>query len=157
MKRIPCVVLAAVTPVVSLFYFGGPLEAQEKSAGVKRAIETAGGTLGSLAGLGAASLILDRGCPEEEVSCNLHALGGAFFFLTVQPVAGAVGTWALGRAAGTGPSLEGAGLGSLVGTAAALFLANCLFHSGDAAVIGFGVSQGIITSLGSRIGAAARR
>jgi hypothetical protein len=117
-------------------------------------IEAAGGTIGSVVGYGIGVGIADEDECEDEVGCILTDMSGVLFAAS----AGAtLGTWALGSAADTSPSFWGATLGSIVGAAAGLGILEVLdqidpdWDEGTAAVVGFTVTQGVFTAIGSRV------
>jgi hypothetical protein len=152
------IVKLALTLLVLVLVLAAPASAQ-RSGGSAWAIEAAGGTLGSAAGFGLGLAIFDDDDCGDDLGCIFSDVAGV---LVSASTGATLGTWALGRAADTGPSLGGAVLGSLVGAVAGLGAIKLLdeadpdLDEGAVAVIGFGVSQGAITALGSRIGAALR-
>ena len=137
----------------------GEAAAQERSGGAAFAIEAAGGTLGSLAGYGIGRAIVDEDACGDDLGCIFSGVGTV---LLASSAGATLGAWALGSAADTDPSIGGAALGSLAGAAAGLGLLKVLeeidpqWDEGGAAVIALTLSQGIVTALGSRIGAALR-
>jgi hypothetical protein len=138
---------------------GGPLVAQERSGAEAWAIETAGGSVGSLVGFGVGALMARGDCEAEDLECYLDAVGRV---LLTASAGSTLGAWGLGKATGTNPSFIGAALGSLAGAlagAGAIKLIDEATSDGDGgggAVIGFSIAQGVVTALGSRIGAALR-
>jgi hypothetical protein len=124
------------------------------------AIEAAGATVGSLAGvtLGLAVSRIDR-CDSEDLACILSGLsvGG------VGGVVGAtVGTLIVGRQFNTRPSTAGAIVGSIVGVAAGLGVVHLMTEEATiklgriSGVLVFSATQGLVTAVGSRIGATIR-
>ena len=124
------------------------------------AIEAAGGTVGSLAGvtLGLAVARIDS-CDSEDLACILSGLsvGG------VGGVVGAtLGTVVAGRTFDTRPSTAGAIIGSLVGVAAGVGAVHLITEEASTrlgrvgGVLVFSTTQGLVTALGSRIGASIR-
>ena len=124
------------------------------------AIEAAGGTVGSLAGvaLGLAVARVDS-CDSEDLACILSGLsvGG------LGGVIGAtLGTVIVGRRFETRPSTAGAIVGSLVGVAAGIGIVHLITEEASTrlgrvgSVLVFSTSQGLVTALGSRIGASIR-
>ena len=124
------------------------------------AIEAAGATVGSLAGvtLGLAVSRIDR-CDSEDLACILSGLsvGG------VGGVVGATaGTLIVGRQLDTHPSTAGAIVGSILGVAAGLGVVHLITEEAViklgrvGAVLAFSATQGLVTALGSRIGAGIR-
>ena len=141
-----------------------PLEAQrDPRAGASAfAVEALGGTLGSLAGVGAGLLITRavNECESEDLVCDLRRVATT----GVASVAGATaGTYVAGRAADTEPSLLGAFLGALAGTAAGVGVVHLLTEETNVArnnatlVVAYSVTQGIVAGLGSRIVSSLRR
>ena len=123
-------------------------------------IETAGGTVGSLAGvtLGLAVARIDN-CDSEDLACilsglSLGGLGGV--------VGATLGTVVVGRRFDTRPSTAGAIAGSLVGVAAGLGVVHLITEEASTrlgrvgGVLVFSTTQGLLTALGSRIGASIR-
>lgn len=124
------------------------------------AIEAAGATVGSLAGvtLGLVIAGIDR-CDNEDLACQLSGLsvGG------VGGVVGAtLGAVLIGRQLDTRPSTAGAIVGSLAGVAAGIGVVHLLTEEANVrlervgSVLVFSVTQGLVTALGSRIGASIR-
>lgn len=124
------------------------------------AIEAAGGTVGSLAGvaLGLAVARVDS-CDSEDLSCILSGisvggLGGV--------IGATLGTVVAGRRFDTRPSAAGAFIGSLVGVAAGIGVVHLITEEASTrlgrvgSVLVFSTTQGVVTALGSRIGAALR-
>ena len=137
-----------------------PLAAQPRAGAAAWGIEAVGGTLGSLAGFGAGILLAEDQDCEDDLQCELTQAGVAVGLATMGAT---LGNWAIGRAADTGPSFAGAAVGSLVGAAAGIGVVKLLDEmdsssspSQGAIVVGFSVTQGVLTALGSRIGAALR-
>src|SRR5215211_7434443 len=123
-------------------------------------MEAAGGTVGSLAGvtLGLAVARIDN-CDSEDLACILSGLsvGG------LGGVVGAtLGTVVAGRRFDTRPSTAGAIVGSLVGVAAGLGVVHLITEEASTrlgrvgGVLVFSTTQGLLTGLGSRIGASIR-
>ena len=135
-----------------------PASAQ-RAEGSAWAIEAAGGALGSAAGFGLGLALLDDNDCGDDLGCIFRDVAGV---LAGASAGATLGSWALGDAADTEPSVGGAALGSLAGAVAGLGVIKLLdeaapdLDEGAVAVIGFAVSQGIFTALGSRIGAALR-
>lgn len=124
------------------------------------AIEAAGGTVGSIVGvtLGIAIARIDD-CDSDDLACLLSGLsvGG------VGGVVGAtLGTVLVGRRFNTRPSTAGAIVGSLVGAAAGIGVVHLLTEEANmrlervGSLLVFSVTQGLVTALGSRIGASIR-
>jgi hypothetical protein len=133
--------------------------AQERTGMREWTIEAAGGTLGSVAGFGIGLAIFDDDDCGDDLGCIFEDVAGVLAFSS----AGAtMGTWSLGSAASTDPSFGGALIGSLVGAAAGLGILKVLeemdsdWNEGAPAVIGFTVTQGVLTAVGSRVGKALR-
>ena len=123
------------------------------------AIEAAGGTLGSAVGFGVGALMAGGDCEAEDLECYLDAVGRV---LLTASAGSTLGTWTLGKATGTEPSLVGAALGSLAGAiagAGAIKLLDEIDPSADeggGAVIAFSVAQGVVTAGASRLAAVLR-
>ena len=134
---------------------------RETRSGVSAfAIEAAGGTVGSLAGvaLGLAVARVDS-CDSEDLTCILSGLsvgglGGV--------IGSTLGTVVVGRKFDTRPSTVGAILGSLVGVAAGIGVVHLITEEASTrlgragSVLVFSTTQGLVTALGSRIGASIR-
>jgi len=124
------------------------------------AIEAAGGTVGSIVGvtLGIAIAQIDD-CDSEDLACLLAGLsvGGAGGV-----VGAALGTVLAGRQFNTRPSTAGAIVGSLAGLAAGVGVVHLLTEEANmrlervGSVLVFSVTQGLVTAIGSRIGASIR-
>jgi hypothetical protein len=135
------------------------LAGQQRGGGEAWAIEAAGGSVGSLVGFGVGALMARGDCEAEDLECYLDAVGRV---LLTASAGATLGTWGLGKATDTEPSLVGAALGSLAGALAGAGViklideASSNSDAGGGAVIGFSIAQGAVTALGSRIGAALR-
>jgi hypothetical protein len=148
---------------LSLFVIAGLYPAtatgQERSGGSAWAIDAAGGAVGSLAGFGLGALAMRDSCEAEDLECYLDAVGAVVLSASVGSTLGA---WAAGEIGGTEPSLLGAALGSLAGAVAGAGIIKLIDEAdsdgGDGGGAGFAfvVTQGMVTALGSRIGAAVR-
>ena len=124
------------------------------------AIEAAGGTVGSIVGvtLGIAIARVDD-CDNEDLACILAGLsvGG------VGGVVGAtLGTVLVGRQFNTRPSTAGAIVGSIAGAAAGIGVVHLLTEEANmrlervGSLLVFSVTHGLVTAIGSRIGASIR-
>lgn len=128
-----------------------PLSAQQTR---DFAVEATGGIAGSLIGFGAVYLLAADSCPVEDLGCNLR---NAFSAIAVGTAGSAAGTILLGRARGTGPSVVGAIVGSIAGAAAGIGVWHLfteefdIINHREVAIVGFSVTQGIVTALGSRL------
>jgi hypothetical protein len=144
--------------LILVVLYAAPASAQ-RSGGSAWAIEAAGGTLGSAAGFGLGLAIFDDDDCGDDLACIFSDVAGVLFSAFT---GAALGTWLLGRTADTEPSLGGAVVGSLAGAVAGLGVVKLLdeadpdLDEGAAAVIGLALSQGVLSALGSRIGAALR-
>lgn len=122
--------------------------------------EFAGAVVGSLAGLGLGLLIARPDeCNNEDLACILRGIGVA----GLTAFAGApVGAVLLGNLADSSPSVWGALIGSAAGLAAGAGLVHLADEVDDDALpvlynlVIFGGTHGLLTALGSRIGAAIR-
>lgn len=124
------------------------------------AIEAAGGTVGSLAGVTLGLTVARIGsCDSEDLACilsglSIGGLGGV--------VGATLGTVVAGRKFDTRPSTAGAILGSLVGVAAGLGVVHLITEEASTrlgrvgGVLVFSTTQGLVTALGSQIGASIR-
>lgn len=140
------------------------LEAQRdpRSGASAFTVEALGGTVGSLAGVGA-GLLLTRAvneCESEDLVCNLRRAATT----GVASVVGAtVGTYVAGRAANTEPSVVGSLLGAVAGAAAGVGVVHLLTEETNVArnnatlVVAFSLTQGVVTAIGSRLVSAATR
>lgn len=117
------------------------------------AVESAGGIAGSLAGFGVGYAVAER-CDGEDLVCNLEHAAAA---VATGTVFSALGAYGAGRLGDTRPSGLGASLGALVGAAAGIGAWHLateeldVVRSDVGAVLTYGVTQGIITALGSRL------
>lgn len=141
---------------------GGPTDAAaQRSDAAAWGIETVGGALGSAAGFGLGILIVaqdDEDCGDD-IGCIFSDVA---LVLATASAGSTLGAWGLGEAADTDPSLLGAAVGSVAGAAAGLAMLKVveeidpMWDEGAPAVLTFTLSQGAVTALGSRIGAALR-
>jgi len=118
-------------------------------------IEAAGGVLGSAAGLGLGFLITNPGdCPSDDLGCTLQKVGAA---LAISAGGSGLGTVVLGRASHTQPSALGAFVGAAVGIAAGVGVVHLISEeldlSREDAVlwVGYTLTQGVVSALGSRL------
>jgi hypothetical protein len=125
------------------------------------AIEAAGGTVGSFAGvvIGLAIARIDR-CGDEALSCNLSALAVGAIAGTIVATAGTV---IAGRLNETRPSPIGAFAGAVAGAFAGAGAVHLLTEEANVrlnrpvVLVVFSVAQGVLTAAGSRIGASIGR
>jgi len=134
--------------------------ANESSFGRSFGIEATGGIIGSAAGAGLGIAISGvTRCPaDDDVICVFERLGVAAAIATASSAAG---TYYAGKMGDTRPSAPGAIIGSLAGVAAGLGVLRLIDETDSrlgevGSGIVFAVSHGIVTALGSRIGAAIR-
>jgi hypothetical protein len=154
-------VIRVVRIVILLCAVGraGTLSAQERTGMRDWTIEAAGATIGSVAGFGIGLAIFDDDDCGDDLDCIFEDVAGVLAFSSVGAT---MGIWALGSAANTDPSFGGALIGSLAGAAAGLGILKVLeeidsdWSEGAPAVIGFTVTQGVLTAIGSRVGKALR-
>lgn len=135
-----------------------PLALQDRSGGGAFFVETGGGVLGSLAGVGAGLLIFNPdACDNEDIECILQRVTSVG---VTSAVGATVGTLISGRLGRTSPSGWGAAIGAIAGVAAGAGAVQLLEEASGTtrgtAVIAYSVSQGLITAIGSRIGAGIR-
>ena len=121
--------------------------------------EWAGGTLGSLAGLGLGLLIAQPSrCGGDDIECVFDTLGTVW--LTSSLGSGA-GVQIGGRLGDTNPSLTGALIGGVVGAVAGALVLTLMEEAvrtdGTLAVATFSLTQGLVSALGSRVGRALKR
>lgn len=123
-------------------------------------VEAGGGALGSISGIGAGYWLSDLGdCAHtEDLECILQGLGTMFLGGTV---GAAVGSYGLGRWADTGPSGWGASLGSVAGFGVGIGILTLLdeaYPDMDTVTVfvTYGTIQGVVTAVGSRLGAGSR-
>jgi hypothetical protein len=133
---------------------------QNPTAAVAFLIELAGGAVGSLGGFGLGVLITDpEDCSSDDLLCYLEDVGIA---LAISGGTAALGAVLAGRVADTHPSVPGAFVGSVVGIAAGLGVVHLISEEFDlsrdraALWLGYTVTQGVVTALGSRLFAALR-
>ncbi len=123
-------------------------------------LEWIGGSAGSLLGLGAGLLVLSPSrCHTDDIACILERLGA----VGLMSAAGApLGTVALGNLGGTRPSFVGAAIGSIAGVVAGVVLLEWAEQTDDDALpvpyalVIYGGTHGLVTAIGSRIGALIR-
>lgn len=133
--------------------------APEKTGGAAFVVEALGATAGSLAGFSLIYLTNKDDCDPEDLECTLET--GALALAT-STVGAAVGNILAGNAAHTRPSGWGAAIGAIAGSVAGigtwhLFTEEInVSDSAAFAIAVYAVTQGIVTALGSRIGAALR-
>jgi hypothetical protein len=119
-------------------------------------IEALGGSAGSALGFGAVRLLADEASCGDNLSCSLSTAGSAVLLATV---ASAGGSYAAGRLGGTSPNGAGSALGAVAGAAAMVGVDHVLSNvdvRDTSRYIAYAVSQGLLTALGSRIGALVR-
>jgi len=157
-----CIILWALTLVaLAALPARSTAQASGARAGASAfAIESAGGILGSAAGFGLGVLLTNpENCASDDLSCTLEKVAAA---LAISAVGSGLGTTLLGRQANTRPSAVGAFLGAVVGIVAGVGVVHLVSEeldlSRENAVqwIGYTVTQGVVTALGSRLFAALR-
>lgn len=119
-------------------------------------IEFAGGTVGSLAGLGLGlALARTDECNSEDLGCLLN---GVAVGLVTSAVGAAAGAYAAGRWQDTEPSGWGAAIGAVAGAAAGVGVIKLIEETssgggveGFAAVVVYGVAHGLVTAAFSRL------
>jgi hypothetical protein len=122
-------------------------------------IEAAGGIAGSAVGFGTVALLTADDACGDDLTC---ILGNAALALSAATVGAALGTYASGRAFDTRPSGAGAIVGALIGVVAGVGMEHLLREevglnmSDRASVATLAVTQGALTALASRAGAALR-
>jgi hypothetical protein len=140
-------------PSRTLLATAGSSTAARPKGGNAFLLETLGGSVGSLAGIGI-GLGLASACESEDLGCEIVSIvtGGAL------GIAGAATGVALtARHTGSSRSAAGAVLGALVGTGVGLgvhYLVNRASdrNLGDASVVPiFVISQGVLAAMGSRL------
>jgi hypothetical protein len=119
------------------------------------AIEAAGGALGSAAGFGLGVLVTNpENCPSEDLRCTLEKVGAA---LAISAGGSALGTMLVGNAANTRPSALGAFVGGALGIVAGVAAVHVISEEMDLSRenvvlwVGYTVTQGLVTALGSRV------
>lgn len=122
------------------------------------AVELAGGAAGSLAGVLAGIFIANPDdCNNEDLACILQRLSVAG---ALSLVAAPAGTMLFGGLGDTGPNLPGAAIGSAAGVAAGVGLLKLSEEIDDDPIpilyglVAYGLTHGLLTAIGSRIGAA---
>jgi hypothetical protein len=133
---------------------------QNRSTATSFLMELAGGTAGSLAGFGLGVLITNpEDCGSDDLLCYLEDVGIA---LAISGGTAGLGAVLAGRMADTHPSVPGAFVGSVAGIAAGLGVVHLISEEFDisreraALWLGYTVTQGTVTALGSRVFAALR-
>jgi predicted RNA-binding protein with PUA-like domain len=127
--------------------------AQVKSSAPAFVVEAAGGIAGSFTGFGLVYALGDR-CAGEDLACEIRTAGGA---IAAGTVVSALGTYWAGKAFDTNPSGLGAALGSIAGAAAGIGAWHLMTEELDVvksdagAIITYGVVQGLMSALGSRV------
>ena len=123
-------------------------------------IEGFGATAGSFAGMVAVVLATRDDCDVEDLSCNL---GNAGLGLLTSTAGAALGATLAGNLAATEPSGWGAIVGAVAGSVAGIGVWHLvteelnISRSRKVAVASYSLTQGVVTALGSRIGAALRK
>jgi len=142
---------------LALIPIPGSANAQESPTGPSAfLVETAGATVGSAAGFGLALALSKPGECGDDLACTLEKIG---LSLIVSAGGAAVGDIVAGNMADTRPSAPGAIAGSLAGIAAGIGVVHLfseeldLTQSDAALFVTYSLTQGIVTALGSRIGA----
>lgn len=140
----------------------GPAHAQNGEPSDARALgaEAAGGVAGSLAGV-AVGLAISRPdrCGVDDLECTIKGLGAAGIGSVVGATLGSV---LMGRSVRSQPSGIGAFVGSVAGAFAGVGLVHAMTEEANLklekplTVAVYSITQGIITALGSRAGAALR-
>jgi hypothetical protein len=130
----------------------------EANSGGAFFLEALGGSIGSVAGIGA--VILAKDCGDDDLGCEILTVGTAGI---VGAIGATVGTTIAARMTGSRRSVLGAGLGAIVGTGVGLGVHYLVNNSSDrnlddgAVVLTiFSMSQGTVAALGSRLIGAAR-
>ena len=122
--------------------------------------EATGGVLGSAAGIGLGLAIAEPDeCDAEDLACILRGVGAVG---VAAAIAAPVGTYLIGSALDTQPSLWGAVLGSIAGLAAGAGVIKLFDETGNdvegaAAVVAVSLTHGVVTAVGSRLVASMRR
>ena len=135
-------------------------QARTTSGSSAFAVETLGATAGSVAGvvLGLAVSRPDR-CGVDDLECTIRGLGVAGVGSVIGATAGAV---VAGRSRDTRPSSIGAFVGAVAGAFAGVGLVHALTEEANLKLerpltVGvYSLAQGIITAIGSRLGASIR-
>lgn len=147
--------------VVSMSAASGASAQQRNASGSNAfAVETVGATAGSVAGvvLGLAVSRPDR-CGVDDLACTIRGLGVAGVGSVIGSTAGAV---IAGRSRDTRPSSVGAFVGAVAGAFAGVGLVHALTEEVNLklekplTVAVYSLAQGVVTALGSRLGASIR-
>ena len=115
-------------------------------------LEAAGGTAGSLAGMGIVAVASK--CGVEDLACTLLTVGAGG---ALSAIGATVGTTLVARQTGSNRSVPGALLGSVVGTGVGLGVHYLLNRNsdrnlGDKVVVPiFALAQGVFAAWGSRL------
>lgn len=154
--RLPSILPVPLLALVLLALLPGLASAQagERRSATPFAAEWAGAAVGSAALSGAYLATIESGECGDDFGCVVDAVA----LLAVVSSAGSVlGLWAATEAAPTDGSMWGGVAGALIGSVAGLFVADRIGGDSDAGVaVSLGLTQGLFTALGSRIGAAVR-
>lgn len=156
--RLPC--LLSLLTLTWLLCGSVPLRAQTgppdaPGPAASYLIETAGGTVGSLAGFGL-GLAVSRPdeCNNEDLACILN---GVAVGLATSAVGAGAGAYGAGRWQNTEPSGWGAALGGVLGAAAGLGVVKLMDETspgsgeGIGAIVAYGVTHGLVTAAFTRI------
>lgn len=151
---------ASATSLILAVLLAGSAAAQEPKPSRAFAVEAVGGALGSAAGVGVGLALTGPEQCGEDLGCALRALGTSGL---LSSAAAPLGVRVAGAMGETRPSMGGAVIGSLAGVAAGVGMLKLLEESTRPgirqvpALVVHSATHGIVTALGSRIGAALRR
>jgi hypothetical protein len=117
-------------------------------------IEWGGAALGAGVTSGAFLLTVEAGACGDDFGCVVDTVAGLAVISTAGSVAG---LWGATQVAQTDGSLWGGLAGGLIGSVAGLVAADRIGGDSDVGIaLSIGLTQGLFTAMGSRIGAALR-
>ena len=124
------------------------------SAAASFGVEWAGSALGATAASGAFLLTVESGACGDDFGCVIDTVAGLAFISTAGSVAG---LWTATEIARTDGSLLGGLAGALIGSAVGLVAADRFGGDSDIGIaVTLGLTQGLVTAIGARVGAALR-
>jgi hypothetical protein len=150
--------LRAILSAALLATLLSPLDGagQQREPSVTRAflIEWTGATVGATVTGGAYLLTVDSGACGDDFNCVVETVG---VLAGLSTVGGVAGLWAAIRGGRTGGSVWGGAVGALVGAAAGLVVADRIGGDSDLGIaVSLGLTQGLFTAVGARVGASVR-
>ncbi|MCI0435309.1 MAG: hypothetical protein L0271_16960 [Gemmatimonadetes bacterium] len=148
---------AALATGLALTATPAAAQAADRSAGNALLVESAGGILGSGAGLGLGLLLADAGgCVSDDISCYIE---NAAIAAAISTIGSGLGTNLAGRIGSTRPSAVAGWIGAIAGAAAGIGVTHLLAEELDLTrsdlvlAFSYSITQGVVSAVGSRIGA----